>query len=128
MELVAIVTVLALIEYFSFGILVGRARVAHGVKAPATSGHPVFERYFRVHQNTAEQLWLFLPGLWLFAHYVHAPTAALLGAVWIVGRVIYLRGYVADPEKRTAGFAIGGLTSLALLIGALVGAIRSFPG
>ena len=128
MELVAIVTVLALVEYFSFGILVGRARLAHGVKAPATSGHPMFERYFRVHQNTGEQLWLFLPGLWLFAHYVHAPTAALLGAVWIVGRVIYLRGYVADPEKRTAGFAIGALTSLVLLIGALIGAIRKFPG
>ena len=69
MELVAIVTVLALIEYLAFGILVGRARLAHGVKAPAISGHPIFERYFRVHQNTAEQLWLFLPGLWLFARY-----------------------------------------------------------
>jgi glutathione S-transferase len=125
MELVAIVTVLALIEYLSFGILVGRARVAHGVKAPATSGHPVFERYFRVHQNTAEQLWLFLPGLWLFALYIDASWAALLGAVWIVGRVIYLRSYVADPEKRTAGFALGALTSLVLLIGALIGAIRS---
>jgi glutathione S-transferase len=126
MELVAIVTVLALIEYLSFGILVGRARVAHGVKAPATHGHPVFERYFRVHQNTAEQLWLFLPGLWLFANYVDAGWAALLGAVWIVGRVIYLRSYVADPEKRTAGFAIGALTSLVLLIGALIGAVRSY--
>jgi len=126
MELVAIVTLLTLLEYFAFGILVGRARVKYGVKAPAISGHPLFERYFRVHQNTAEQLWVFLPSLWLFAHYVHAGAAALLGTVWIVGRVIYLRGYVADPEKRTAGFAIGALASLALLIGALIGAARAF--
>ena len=125
MEWVALVTVLALIEYFVFGMLVGRARVAHGVKAPATTGHPLFERYNRVHQNTAEQLWVFLPSLWLFARYLHAPTAALLGLVWIVGRVLYLRGYVADPEKRTLGFAIGALASLALLLGSLVGVVRA---
>jgi glutathione S-transferase len=128
MELVAIVTLLALIEYFAFGILVGRARVNYGVKAPATSGHPLFERYFRVHQNTAEQFWVFLPSLWLFARYVHAGAAALLGAVWIVGRVVYLRGYVADPDKRSAGFAIGALASVVLLIGALIGSIRSYLG
>jgi glutathione S-transferase len=125
MELVAIVTVLALIEYFVFGILVGRARVAHGVKAPATTGHPDFERYFRVHQNTAEQFWVFLPSLWLFSHYVHAGAAASLGVVWIIGRVLYLRGYVADPEKRTAGFAVGALASVVLLLGSLIGAIRA---
>jgi glutathione S-transferase len=124
MALVALVTLIALIEYFTFGILVGRARVAHGVKAPATTGHPIFERYFRVHQNTGEQFWVFLPSLWLFGSYVSGPAAAALGAVWIVGRVIYLRGYVADPEKRTAGFAIGALASIALLLGALIGVIR----
>jgi uncharacterized MAPEG superfamily protein len=126
MELVAIVTTLALIEYFAFAILVGRARMRHGVKAPAISGHPIFERYFRVHQNTAEQLWVFLPSLWLFARYVHPGVASLLGAVWIVGRVIYLRGYVADPEKRSTGFAIGALASLVLLFGSLFGAIRAY--
>ena len=128
MELVALVTVLALFEYLAFGILVGRARAAHGVKAPATTGHPIFERYFRVHQNTGEQLWVFLPSLWLFSYYVHAPAAAALGAVWIVGRIVYLRGYVADPEKRAAGFAIGALASLALLLGSLVGVIRALLG
>src|SRR5262245_29533727 len=119
MPLVALVTVLALLEYLAFAILVGRARVAHGVKAPATTGHPAFDGYCRVHQNTGEQLWVFLPSLWLFSHYVHAPTAAALGAVWLVGRILYLRGYVADPEKRAAGFAVGALASLALLIGSL---------
>jgi glutathione S-transferase len=125
MALVALVTLIALMEYLTFGILVGRARVAHGVKAPATSGHPIFERYFRVQQNTGEQLWVFLPSLWLFARYVSEPVAAALGAVWIVGRVIYLRGYVAEPEKRAVGFVIGALASIALLLGAMIGAIRT---
>jgi len=125
MDLVALVTLSVLVEYFAFGILVGRARMAHGVKAPATTGHPIFERYFRVHQNTGEQLWLLLPSLWLFARYVSEPFAAALGVVWIVGRVLYLRGYVADPEKRAAGFAVGALASLVLLLGALIGAVRA---
>jgi glutathione S-transferase len=125
MEWAAIVTVLALIEYMGFGILVGRARVAHGIKAPATSGDPIFERYFRIHQNTGEQLWLFLPSLWLFALYVSGPAAAALGVVWLVGRLIYLRGYVEDPEKRGPGFLIGFLATFVLLLGSLIGAVRA---
>jgi uncharacterized MAPEG superfamily protein len=95
------------------------------VKAPATSGHPIFERYFRVHQNTGEQLWVFLPSLWLFSHYLSDAVAGALGVVWIAGRFLYLRGYVAEPDKRGAGFLIGFLASTALLLGSLVGAIRA---
>jgi glutathione S-transferase len=125
MEWASIVTVLALIEYLTFGILVGRARVAHGIKAPAISGHPIFERYFRVHQNTGEQLWVFLPSLWLFSHYVNDALAGVLGAVWLIGRALYLRGYVADPDQRGMGFLIGFLASSVLLLGSLFGAIRA---
>ena len=86
MEPVAIVTALALIQYLVIGALVGRARVKGGVQAPAISGDPIFERYFRAHQNTLEQLILFVPSLWIFAHYVSAPVAAGLGLVFIIGR------------------------------------------
>ena len=50
----------------------GRARVRCNVPAPATTGHPVFERYFRVQQNTLEQLIVFVPSMWLFGLYVSA--------------------------------------------------------
>ncbi len=123
MELVAIVSVLTLMEYMAFGILVGRARGEHGVKAPAITGNPVFERYMRVHQNTLEQLVVFLPSMWLFGWYVHAPSAALLGLVFLVGRVIYLRGYVEEPSKRSTGVAITAVAQLVLLAGAGIGAV-----
>ncbi len=119
------VTVLALLEFFSFSFLVGKARSQYGVQAPAVSGHPVFERYFRVHMNTLEQLMLFLPLLWIAGVYklVAWYWLALIGALFLVGRLIYLRSYVADPARRSAGFGIGFLAVLALFIIDLVGIV-----
>ena len=123
MPYLAIVTALALLEYVGISLLVGRARGKYGIKAPATSGDPVFERTFRVHQNTLEQLMIFLPSLWLFGTYVSAGWGALIGLVFIVGRVLYVQGYIADPEKRGMGFGIGFLANIVLLVGGLIGAL-----
>lgn len=125
MELVAIVTALALIEYSTFTFLVGRARDRTGVQAPATTGHPEFERYSRAHQNTAEQLIVFLPALWIFASYVRPDIAAALGALFVIGRLLYFMGYVTEARKRTPGFLIAMLAQSALLLGGLIGAIRA---
>jgi uncharacterized MAPEG superfamily protein len=123
MPLVAIVTVLALIQYIVQGVRVGQARQRYGVEAPATTGHAVFERHFRVHQNTLEQLVIFLPGLWMFGWSVSWPIAALLGVVFIAARFIYERGYVADPGRREKGFMLTAIVNGVLLIGALIGAL-----
>ena len=123
MQLVAIVTVLALVQYFVLGLRVGQARGKYGIEAPAITGHPIFERHFRVHQNTLEQLVLFIPALWLFATYVSAPVAAGLGVLFIIGRFVYARGYVAEPKKRGPGTALTALATMALLVGGLVGAL-----
>jgi uncharacterized membrane protein YecN with MAPEG domain len=124
MEYVALVILLALVEYAAFGGLVGWARGKYRVDAPAVSGHPVFERYFRVHQNTLEQLVMFVPAIWLFGTYVDATWAALLGLVFVVARVLYLLGYVKDPAKREIGFALSSLSVVVLLLGALWGVGR----
>ena len=84
----------------------GGARAKHGVAAPATTGHEVFERHFRVQMNTLEQLAIYLPSLWMFALYWNQLVAAGLGLVWIVGRVIYMQAYVAEPKGRSMGFMI----------------------
>lgn len=126
MEPVALVTSLALLQYLAFGLLVGRARTRTGVAAPATTGHPEFERYNRVHQNTLEQLMMFLPSLWLFATYVQPLAAAGLGVLFIVGRLVYFLGYVAAPGKRTVGFALTALAQMPLLLGGIVGAVMSW--
>ena len=123
MQLVAIVTALALVQYFVLGLRVGQARGKYGIEAPAITGHPIFERHFRVHQNTLEQLVLFIPALWLFATYVSAAVAAGLGVLFIVGRFVYARGYVAEPKKRGPGTALTALATMVLLVGGLVGAL-----
>ena len=123
MALVSIVIGFALIEYLAFAMLVGRARVKCNVPAPATTGHEIFERYFRVQQNTLEQLIVFVPGMWLFGTYVSTVWAAGLGALFIVGRVVYLQGYVKDPKTRGMGFGLSFLPCAILVVGGLVGAV-----
>lgn len=123
---VAIVTALILIEYFVFAILVGRERVRTKIEAPATTGDPIFERYFRVHQNSLEQLIIVLPAMWLFSGYISVTVGAGLGLVFFVGRILYLRGYVADPQKRGLGFGIGILAEVVLILGALGGAVLTY--
>jgi hypothetical protein len=125
-EAVAIVTSAVLVQYLLFGYHVSVARMKHGVAAPATSGHPGFERVFRVHQNTLEQLIAFIPALWMFAIYVHPLTGAAIGLLFPVGREIYRRSYVADPSSRTAGATIGGASTMILLAGAAIGAVVSW--
>jgi uncharacterized MAPEG superfamily protein len=119
---VAIVTILALAEYMYIALLVGRARETYKVPAPATTGDPIFERHFRVQQNTLEQLIIFLPALWICGSY--APYfAALVGLGFIVGRFLYLRGYVRDPAQRSIGFGVSFISSVILVVGALIGTI-----
>jgi uncharacterized membrane protein YecN with MAPEG domain len=115
----ALVTILALLVYFGLSFQVARARGKSGIEAPAMTGHPMLERANRVHVNTLEWLPMFLAGLWLFAIYWNELVAAGLGLVWIVGRLVYSAGYMADPAKRSAGFLIQFLATAILLFGAL---------
>lgn len=123
MELVAFVIACALIEYMIFGIAVGRARTEYGVNAPAISGPPAFERTMRAHQNTLENLVVFIPAVYLFAVYVHIELAATIGVVWIVGRLVYFRGYVEDAPRRAPGVLVSILCNAVLLIGGAIGAL-----
>jgi glutathione S-transferase len=125
-EPIAIVTVVVLVQYMVFAYHVSRARIKHGVLAPATSGHPEFECTFRIHQNTLEQLVLFIPALWMFGNYVHPLTGAAIGLLFPIGREVYRRSYITDPSSRVAGATIGGATIVVLLLGAAIGALLSW--
>jgi len=118
---VNLVTLCALIEYFVFSALVGKARVRYGVKAPATTGHEVFDRYFRVQQNTLELLILFVPALWIAAQYWNPAWMAAIGAVYVIGRVLYFRGYVSAPAARHNGFLLSIVPVALLLVAAAAG-------
>src|SRR6185437_6837468 len=103
----ALVTGLALALYVACFVAVGRARLRFGIKAPAVSGAPEFERAFRIQQNTIEQLVWFLPALWLFAVFVSPVWGSILGLVWIGARALYAVSYYRDPDSRGPGFIIG---------------------
>ncbi|MDA9399058.1 MAPEG family protein [Bradyrhizobium sp. CCBAU 45389] len=118
-HLTALVTLLAIAFYFFVTINVSRARSRTGIKVPATSGHPDFERAFRIQANTLEWMPIFLPALWLFAIYIGDVIAAAIGAVWIIGRIVYFIGYSQAAAKRGPGFAIQALAAIALWAGAL---------
>src|SRR6202000_115216 len=124
-HLTALVTCFAILTYALTSFQVGKARQTYGVKVPATSGNPDFERVFRVQMNTLEWMPIFLPSLWLFALYVSDALAAALGLVWITGRVLYMTGYSQAAAKRGPGFGIQATAAILLWLGALGAIIRN---
>ena len=116
-------TLAALTVFVWASIPVGQARGKYNVQAPATTGDPAFERAFRAHQNTMEQLVLFLPLVWIVASVFGDMWGGIYAAAWVVGRIAYVIGYLADAEKRGAGFLISSLASLAALVGSIVAVV-----
>ena len=124
MAWIELVSLLALIQFLVFGALVGRARGLYGVKAPATTGHEMFERTYRVQMNTLETLVIFLPAMWLASRYWSPAWVGAVGAVYLLGRVLYARSYIKDPSSRSMGYLLSMLPTLALLLAALGGMIK----
>jgi glutathione S-transferase len=124
----ALATCLAMLVYVWTIFLCGRARGAYGVKAPAVSGHPEFEKRFRAQQNTLEQLMLFLPSLWVFSLAVSPFWGGLIGLGFVVGRILYVAGYIRDPASRELGFTIGAAATAILLLGGLGGVLKIMIG
>lgn len=122
MALVSIVVLIALIEYMALGFMVGAARGKYGIKAPAVSGDPIFERYYRVQQNTLEQLVAFLPAITVYGYYGNAQLAAGLGVLFIIGRAIYAAAYIKDPSRRGLGFIVGWLATIFMMLAGLYSA------
>ena len=125
-QLPALVTLLTVLLLIGTVWVVGRAREKYEIKAPAVTGHPLFERAYRVQMNTLEQTVLFLPTLWLAAtHGFGGLWAGIAGLVWLVGRVWYAAAYLKDPARRGPGFGVSMLGWIALLIMACIGVVRA---
>jgi uncharacterized membrane protein YecN with MAPEG domain len=128
MELLTVITMLALLQFILFAMKVGGARAKYGVDAPATSGHEEFERHYRVQYNTMEQLILFIPALWGFGYYISEIYAAGLGGLYLVGRAIYASSYVKEPKTRAVGMITTMIPNFIMIIGAIVGALMKYFG
>jgi len=126
MHLPVLVTLLTIIILSGVTILTGYARMKYQIKAPATSGHPMFERAYRIQMNTLEHAVLFLPTLWLAAQYGNPSWAGVLGLVWIVGRIWYPFAYWREPASREKAFGLSMLAWALLLLLAIYGVARLF--
>jgi glutathione S-transferase len=127
-SLSAIVTILAAILYMYMGITVGSARAKYKIDAPAVTGNPEFERTYRVQVNTLESMPVFLPGLWLATYFftMLAWLPAAIGLIWVIGRFMYMQGYIAAASKRSTGFLISALAQIVLLLLAIVGIVNAW--
>jgi len=124
-QLPALVVLLAVLLLFGTLSVAGFARGKYGIKAPATTGHPAFERAYRVQMNTLESTVLFLPTLWLAARYGFAGWAGVAGLVWIAGRVWYAVAYLQDASRRGGGFMLAMLGWAAVMLMAVIGVARA---
>lgn len=120
MEYTAAIILLSLVQYLFFTLRVGAARPKYGVDAPHTSGNEIWERLFRVQQNTLEQLVVFIPAVALFGMYVSARWVLLPGVLYLVGRQLYSWEYVRNPKSRGPGMGLTLLANAALVLGALI--------
>lgn len=123
-----IVTLLAVALYFFFATQVARAHIRFGVRLPAMYGDPDFERTYRIHVNTLEWMPTFLAPLWLCALYLSDVAAAVLGLIWIAGRIVYFLGYRRKVEGRLPGFFIQSSACILLFVCAAVGVVRHAIG
>lgn len=121
--LVTLIVVLAVIEVMILGFLVGRGREKYGVPAPATSGPPEWERLNRAHQNSLEQLVLFLPLFLAYCFNTGLQTGLVLGVLYLIARVVYAVGYVRDPARRAAGAFLTFAVQAWLAVGAVIGLV-----
>ena len=119
----AIVSLLVVAFYFFLATRVAAAHGRFNVKLPATTGNADFERVFRVHMNTLEWMPTFVLPLWLCAIYLNDMAAAVLGLVWLGGRILYFTGYTKAVEQRLPGFFIQSAACALLFAGAVIGLI-----
>ena len=124
MAFVTVMVLLGLLEYLYFGVAVGRSRMAHGVRAPSVAGDENFERFHRAHQNTLEQLIVYVPAMYAAGWYASPLLAVACGLVYLIGRAVYFRRYIADPERRGPGMIATMAANLILITAGLLGAVR----
>jgi glutathione S-transferase len=125
--LAAIDTIVAVLVTFLLGGRVGYMRARHKIEAPATTGHPQFERAFRTHANTTENLVIFLPLLWIATVFYGGTIPFWFGLAWILSRLIYTWGYAQENvHLRGPGLGIGILSLLGLLVLSAIGLATGF--
>lgn len=124
LPLTGLVTAFTCLLMLATGVNVAQARTRYSIKAPAVTGHEMFERAYRVQMNTLENAAIFLPALWLYAVFMGDRGAALLGASWVLARAWYAVAYHTNPASRGAPFTVSIIAFTGLWLGGLWGIIK----
>jgi glutathione S-transferase len=109
----AIVTLLVVAFYFFLATSVAVAHGKFGVACRQRRAIPI---------SSASTASISTP-LWLCAIYLSDAAVAVLGLVWIAGRVLYFTSYRSAVEKRLPGFFIQSTACFLLFIGAVAGLV-----
>jgi glutathione S-transferase len=128
MQYIELVAITAVLQFLFFSMMTGRARMKSGLEAPAMTGDEGFERMYRVQMNTLEALVMFIPALFIASNYWSYLLISGLGVVYLLGRFIYWRAYVAAPKKRGLGFMLSIFPTFILIILSIIGIALSLVG
>ncbi len=124
LALPSFMTLLLVLWYVVTGIHVGRMRGKYKIAAPATTGHPAFERAFRVQMNELENVVAFLPSMWIYAWFGNPRWAAIACGVYLLGRIVYAIGYWREGGNRSVGYAISTFALSITWVAALASVVR----
>lgn len=119
------VSVLMLAQFTFFGALVAKGRSTYQVEAPAMTGPAGFERLVRVHLNTQERLVLMLPLMATATQFWSPWLATAAGILFLIGRMAYWKGYVAQPAKRMTGNLLTMVSIGVCLLATIAGLVKA---
>jgi len=124
----AFATLLDMVLYFFLSFTVSQGRRIYKIRSPLaeTEGPEKFQRFYRMQMSLLEQLVFHLPTLWVAAYAMDDVFAALIGLIWLFGRLLYAVRYYQKPNRRIKGYIISMIANIILLIGAMAGTIASF--
>ncbi|XP_068884707.1 leukotriene C4 synthase-like isoform X2 [Aphelocoma coerulescens] len=115
-DLLAMVTVLGVLEQAYFAVQVIYARRKYKISPPETTGHPDFERTFRAQANCSEYFPIFISLLWVAGIFFHQGVTAVCGLLYLYTRLKYFQGYTVAAQGR-----LGPLYATAWLLWLLLG-------
>lgn len=122
-----VVALMAQILFIAVTGQVGMARYRYRIFPPKTTGHPDFDRIFRVHMNFVEQFPFFALALLLCTFVVSGQVAGILGSIWVLFRALYSVRYSSRPIGKDI-YLYTAPQYLALFLMYLFPAIRVFSG
>jgi glutathione S-transferase len=120
--LLSIVFIIAV--YYGQSIQVTTKRIKAGIEYPAITGDDQFERVFRAHYNSLENIVIAIPLILIFGFTVNMFWGAIAGFGWGIFRILYALGYSKSAKTRHPAGAISITILFLLFLGSVFGLLK----